>query len=160
MHLCGELFKRMAGIDMVHVPYRGSAQVTSDLIPGRVDVNFDSVSSVWPHIQEGRLRGLALTTTSRIPSAPEMPTISESGIPGFDVAGWVGAFVPSKTPAELAAKIHKDIVAALYQPDVKARLEGLGAVLTGTTPDQLARHLQSEMDKWGPVIRDAKIRID
>jgi tripartite-type tricarboxylate transporter receptor subunit TctC len=159
MHLCGEMFKRSAGIEMTHVPYRGSAQVINDLIPGRVDVNFDSISAVWPHVQSGQLRALAVTTPVRTPFAPELPTIAESGIPGFDVAGWVAAFMPVHSPPELVDRINKDIVAALQKPDVKGKLEDLGAVVTASTPARLADHLKSEMDKWGPVIRDANIKL-
>jgi tripartite-type tricarboxylate transporter receptor subunit TctC len=159
MHLCGEMFKRSAGIEMTHVPYRGSAQVINDLIPGRVDVNFDSISAVWPHVQSGQLRGLAVTTTTRTPFAPDLPTIAETGIPGFDVAGWVGAFMPAHAPPELVDRINKDMVAALQKPDVKGKLESLGAVVTASTPGGLAGHLKSEMDKWGPVIRDANIKL-
>jgi tripartite-type tricarboxylate transporter receptor subunit TctC len=160
LHLCGELFKRMAGVEMTHVPYRGAAPAMNDLIPGRVDVMFDNVSSILPHVKAGSVRGLAVTTAKRIPAAPELPTIAEAGVPGFDVSSWFALFVPAKTPPEIVARMNKDSVAALQHAAVKPRLEELGAEIVGSTPEALAAHLKSEMDKWGPVIRDARIRID
>ncbi len=160
LHLCGELFKRMAGVDMTHIPYRGAAPAMNDLIPGRVDVMFDNVSSILPHVKSGSVRGLAVTTARRIRAAPELPPIAEAGVPGFDVSSWFGFFAPAKTPPEIIARMNSDSVAALQHVSVKPRLEELGAEIVGSTPEALAAHLQAEMDKWGPVIRDAKIRID
>jgi tripartite-type tricarboxylate transporter receptor subunit TctC len=160
LHLCGELFKRMAGIEMTHVPYRGAAPAMNDLIPGRIDAMFDNVSSILPHVTSNSVRGLAVTTAKRIQAVPELPTIAEAAIPGFDVSSWFAFFAPAKTPPEILARMNRDSVEALQHPSVKPRLEQLGAEIVGSTPEALAVHLKSEMDKWGPVIRDAKIRID
>ena len=160
VHLSGELFKRMTGIEMTHVPYRGSAPALQDVIAGRLDLIFDNITPALPQVRSGNARGLAVTTGARVPVAPELPTIAEAGVPGFDVSSWFAFFVPAKTPAPIVEKMHKDIVAALAYPPVRERLEPLGAALVGSTPDELARHLKSEMDKWGPVIRDAGIKID
>jgi tripartite-type tricarboxylate transporter receptor subunit TctC len=160
LHLSGELFKRLAKVEMTHIPYRGGAPAINDLIPGRVDVIFDNVPSIVSHVRSGTLRGLAVTTKERIAILPDMPTIAESGVPGFDVFSWFGFFVPAKTPQDVIAKINADTNAALVHASVKSRFEELGATPKGSTPAELAAFLKSEIDKWGPVIREAKIRVD
>ena len=159
IHLSGELFKRMAGIEMTHVPYRGGAPALADLIPGRVDLMFNVMSSVLPQVRAGQMRGLAVTTAQRVPAAAEFPTLAEAGLPGFEVAGWFGFFVPARTPPEITAKIYRDTVAALADPGLRGRLEDLGIVVVGSTPAELAAFLKTEMDKWGPVIKEAGIDI-
>jgi tripartite-type tricarboxylate transporter receptor subunit TctC len=158
-HLCGELFKRITGIQMQHVPFKGSAPAMQEFLPGRIDVIFDNVTSILPHVMAGGARGLAVTTAKRIPVAPSLPTLIEAGVPGFDVSSWFGIFAPAKTPESVIAKINKDTVAALAHDSVKPKLLALGSEIVGSTPQELAAHLQSEMDKWGPVIMDAGIKI-
>ncbi len=160
LHLSGELFKRLANVDMTHIPYRGGAPAINDLIPGRVDVIFDNMPSILSHVKAGTLRGLAVTTKQRVTATPEIPTIAESGVPGFDVFSWFGFFVPIKTPPDVIAKINADANAALAYAPVKSRFEELGANPKGSTPAELAAFLQSEIAKWGPVIREAKIRVE
>ena len=145
---------------MIHIPYRGGAPAINDLIPGRVDVIFDNMPSIISHVRAGSLRGLAVTTKERVAVVPEIPTIAESGVPGFDVFSWFGFFVPAKTPEGVIAKINADTNAALVYPSVKTRFEELGATPKGSTPAELADFLKSEIDKWGPVIREAKIRVE
>jgi tripartite-type tricarboxylate transporter receptor subunit TctC len=152
LHLAAELFKRMAGVEMVHVPYRGAGPAFNDLIPGRIDVMFNLVASSLPLARNGQLRALAVTTPQRIPAAPSLPTVSESGVPGFEVSSWSAFFVPAKTPADIVRKIHADTVTTLANPAVKTKLEDVGVVVIGSTPDELAIHLKAEMDKWGPII--------
>jgi tripartite-type tricarboxylate transporter receptor subunit TctC len=159
VHLSGELFKRMAGVDMLHVPYRGAGPALNDLLPGRVDVMFNNIGAVLPLIQGGKLRGLAVTTAKRTPAAPELPPIAEAGVPGFDVSSWYAFFAPARTPPEILRKMHGDTVAALNDPVTKERLEQLGVVVVGSTPAELAGFLKGEMDKWAPVIREAGISI-
>lgn len=159
VHLSGELFKRMAGIEMLHVPYRGAGPAFNDLLPGRVDVMFNNIGAVLPLIQGGKLRGLAVTTAKRMPAVPHLPTIAEAGVPGFDVSSWYALFAPAKTPPEIVRKMHADTVAALNDPTTKERLEQLGVLVVGSTPEQLAAFLKAEMDKWAPVIKDAGISI-
>lgn len=159
LHLCGEMFKRMAGIEMTHVPYRGAAPALNDLIPGRVDVIFDNVSSILPHVQSSSVRGIACTTAKRIRAAPDLAPIADT-VPGFDVSSWFGLLVPAKTQPEIVARIHNDSVEALQHSSVRPRLEELGAEIVGSTPEAFGAHLRAEMDKWGPVIREAKIRIE
>jgi tripartite-type tricarboxylate transporter receptor subunit TctC len=160
VHLSGELFKRMAGVEMLHVPYRGAGPALNDLLPGRVDVMFNNIGAVLPLIQGGKLRGLAVTTAKRTPAAPDLPPIAEVGVPGFDVSSWYAFLAPAKTPPETIAKMHADTAAALADPMTKERLEQqLGVVVVGSTPAELAAHLKSEMDKWGPVIKEAGITM-
>jgi tripartite-type tricarboxylate transporter receptor subunit TctC len=160
LHLSGELFKRLAKVEMTHIPYRGGAPAINDLIPGRVDVIFDNMPTILSHVQAGHLRALAVTTKVRVGITPEIPTLDESGVPGFDVFSWFGFFVPAKTPPEVIAKINADTNAALAYPSVKTRFEQLGAVPKGSTAAELAAFLKSETDKWGPVIRDARIKLE
>jgi len=159
LHLSGELFKRLAKVEMTHIPYRGGAPAINDLIPGRVDVIFDNMPSIVSHVRAGSLRGLAVTTKERVTVAPDIPTIAET-VPGFDVFSWFGFFVPAKTPPDVVARINADTNAALAYASVKSRFEELGATPKGSTPEQLAAFLQSEIDKWGPVIREARIRVE
>jgi tripartite-type tricarboxylate transporter receptor subunit TctC len=159
LHLSGELFKRLAKVEMTHIPYRGGAPAINDLIPGRVDVIFDNLPSIISHVKAGSLRGIAVSTKDRVAVVPDIPTIAET-VPGFDVFSWFGFFVPTKTPQDVIAKINADTNAALVHPPVKSRFEELGANPKGSTPAQLAAFLKSEIDKWGPVIRDAKIRVE
>ena len=159
LHLSGELFKRMAKVEMTHIPYRGGAPAINDLIPGRVDVIFDNMPSIISHVRGGSVRGLAVTTKDRVGIVPDVPAISET-VPGFDVVSWFGFFVPAKTPTEIVAKINADTNAALLTPSVKTRFEELGAVPKGSTEAELASFLKSETDKWGPVIKDAQIKVE
>jgi tripartite-type tricarboxylate transporter receptor subunit TctC len=159
VHLSGELFKRMAGIEMLHVPYRGAGPAFSDLVPGRVDVMFNNIGAVLPLIQGGKLRGLGVTTAKRMPAVPHLPPIVEAGVPGFDVSSWYALFAPAKTPPEIIRKMHADTVTALNDPATKERLEQLGVLVVGSTPEQLAAFLKAEMDKWAPVIKEAGISI-
>jgi tripartite-type tricarboxylate transporter receptor subunit TctC len=139
------------------VPYRGAGPALNDLIPGRVDVMFNNIGAVLPLIQGGKLRGLAVTTAKRTPAAPDLPPIAEAGVPGFDVSSWYAFLLPAKTPAEIIHKMHADTVAALTDPATKQKLEALGVVVRGSSPDELAVFLKAEMDKWGPLIKEAGI---
>ena len=159
-HLAAELFKRVAGIQLTHVPYRGAAPALQDLIPGRVDCLFNNIAPVMPLINDGKVRALAVTTAKRTPAAPDIPTVAESGMPGFDVPGWYAFFVPARTPPEIVRKMHADTVATLAEPRIKARLEELGLVVIGSTPDELGSYLKSEMAKWAPVIKEANINVN
>ena len=159
-HMCGEMFKRMTGVELTHVPYRGSSLVLNDLIPGRVDVVIDSVSGLIPHIKSGALRAFGVTATRPLAVLPELRPLAELGLPGFEAAGLVAALAPAKTTSEVVAKIQTDLAAVLFEPAIKKRLEDLGDEVVGFKPEGLAQYIKSEMDRWGPVIRDAKIKID
>jgi tripartite-type tricarboxylate transporter receptor subunit TctC len=160
LHLSGELFKRLAKVEMTHIPYRGGAPAINDLIPGRVDVIFDNMPSILSHVKAGTLRGLAVTTKERVAVVSDLPTIAESGVPGFDVFSWFAFFVPARTPPDVIARINADTNAALAYAPVKSRFEELGANPKGSTQAELAAFLKSEIDKWGPVIREAKIKVE
>jgi tripartite-type tricarboxylate transporter receptor subunit TctC len=157
VHLSGELFKRLAKVEMLHVPYRGAGPALNDLLPGRVDVMFNNIGAVLPLIQAGKLRGLGVTTAKRTPAAPDLAPIAELGVPGFDVSSWYAILAPAKTPPEIIAKLHADTVAAITDPVTKQRLEQLGVVVVASSPAELATFLKREMDKWGPVIKEAGI---
>jgi tripartite-type tricarboxylate transporter receptor subunit TctC len=159
LHLSGELFKRLANVEMTHIPYRGGAPAINDLIPGRVNVIFDNLPSIVSRVRSGSLRGLAVTTRERVAVMPQMPTIAET-VSGFEVLSWFGFFVPAKTPQDVIAKINSDTNSALADPSVKQQFEDLGAVPKGSTSTELAVFLQSEIEKWGPVIQDAQIKVE
>jgi tripartite-type tricarboxylate transporter receptor subunit TctC len=158
-HLAAELLKRVAGIELTIIPYRGAAPAIQDLIPGRVDLFFNNISPLISLMQQNQLRVLALTTPKRSPAVPEVPTLAESGLPGFDVAGWYAFFVPAKTSAGIVRKMHADTAAVLAEPAIKKRLEDLGLFVIGSTPEELGRYHKAEMDKWGPIIKEAGIRV-
>jgi tripartite-type tricarboxylate transporter receptor subunit TctC len=160
VHLSGELFRRMAGVELRHIPYRGAGPAFNDLIPGRVDVMFNNSGAVMPFIKGGKLRALGVTTLQRSRELPDVPTISEAGVPGFDVTGWYAFFVPAKTPPEVIAKFHADTIAALADPVIRQRLDQLGVGVVGSTPDELRVRLKAEMDKWGAIIKEAGIKAE
>ena len=158
-HLAGELFKRVAGIALTHVPYRGAAPALQDIIAGRVDSFFNNIAPLVPLMKEGQVRGLAVTTAKRTPAMPDLPTLAESGLPGFDVSGWYAFFVPAKTPSAIVKKMHADTVTALNDPTVRRRLEEIGLFIVGSTPEELGAYLSAEMQKWEPVIKEAGIKF-
>ena len=159
LHLCGELFKRLADVNLTHIPYRGAGPALSDLIPGRVDAIFANFPSTLPLVQDGRVRGVAVTTAQRQPEVPNLPAIAET-VPGYDVSSWFALFVSAKTPPDLVARLNADAVAALRTPAVTERYAQLGARVVASTPAELAAHLKAEMDRWGPVIKAAGITLD
>jgi tripartite-type tricarboxylate transporter receptor subunit TctC len=156
-HLNGELFKRMAGIEMTHIPYRGAGPAITDLIPGRLSMMFNTSGSLLPHVRAGRMRALAVSSAKRFFAAPELPSVAESGLPGFDVSSWYALMAPAKTPPAIVQKMNADVVAVLKEPQVRERLENLGLAIVGSTPQEMGAFLQAEMNKWGPVIKDAGI---
>jgi tripartite-type tricarboxylate transporter receptor subunit TctC len=160
VHLSGELFKRMAGVEMLHVPYRGAGPAFNDLLPGRVDVMFNNIGAVMPLITGGKLRALGVTSLKRSPVLPDVPTVSEAGIPGFDVSAWYALFVPAQTPEPIIRKMHADTVAALADPATKARLEQLGVGVVGSSPEELRAYLAAEMAKWSVIIDEAGIKVE
>jgi len=159
-HLSGELFKRMAGFEMTHVPYRGVAPALNDVIPGRVDMMFNTAGGVLQQARAGQVRGLAVSTAQRFSTAMEFPTVAESGLPGFDVSSWYAFLLPVKTPAAIVKKLHDDTIAILAEPAVKKRLEDVGVEVVGSTPEQLAAQMRAETELWGPVIKAAGIKSE
>ncbi len=159
LHLAGELFKRITGIEMTHIPYRGAAPAFNDLIPGRVNVMFNLITSSLPLVRSGKIRALAVATRERTAVLPEVPTLTESGVRGMELSSWIALFVPAKTPAEIVNRIHADTVAALTEPATRRKLEDMGVVVVASTPATLAAQVKADIEKWGPVIRDNKISI-
>ena len=158
-HLAGELFKQITHIEMTHVPYRGDAPALADTMAGRVDLQIGG-SAMLEQIRGGQVRGLGVTTAQRSKLAPELPTVAESGVPDFDVTGWFAFFVPARTSPAIVEKIHIDTVTALSNSAVKSKLENIGMVAIGSTPEELALLLETEMNKWRPVIKEANIALD
>ena len=159
-HLAAESFQQAAGIKMLHVPYKGSGQAVIDLIAGQVDMNFDAAPSVINHVRQGRLRALAVTTAKRSALVPGVPTIAESGLPGFDFSTWWGLFAPAATPRPVIARLNADTLKALQLPDVKEKLAGVGAEPGGNSPEEFSAFVRSETEKWGRVIRTGGISLE
>ena len=158
IHLAGALFSRMAGIDMVHVPYRGSSPAAADLLAGRVQVMFDSITASWPHVRSGKLRALAVTTDKRSSTAPDVPTIAEAGVEGYDVSPWFAMFAPKGTPEAVVDRLYRAIVVAMLGSEIRARFAEIGVEPVASAPGELAAHLAKESQKWGDLINAAGIK--
>ncbi len=159
-HLAGELFKSLAGVDMVHVPYKGAAAAMQDLIGGRVDLMFDNLASSLAQVKGGRVRALAVTTARRSGLAPDLPTIAESGIAGFDISTWFGIFVPAGTPRPAIDRLHAEFAAALAAPEVREKLLAMGAEPVGNTPAEFAAFVKSEAAKYAKLVKASGAKVD
>lgn len=159
-HMTGELFKSKAGIDLVHVPYKGSGPGIIDLLGGQVPLMVDSQASALPYVKTGKLRAIAVTTTARTPQLPDVPTVNESGYAGFSGVGWSGFLLPAGTPREIVEKISKDTQTALGEPALRDRIIALGAIPDPLTPKQFADYIRAEIAQWGEVARVAKVKLD
>jgi tripartite-type tricarboxylate transporter receptor subunit TctC len=159
-HLGGELLRARAGIDIRHVPYKGTGATIPDLQAGRVTMTVAAMATLLPLVGEGKLRAIAVASAKRSPALPELPTIAESGYPGFDTSSWQGAFVPSRTPPSLVSKLGRDIAKVLAMPEVRGRFTELGMEPVGNTPQELAQVIQSDLRKWAKVIRDSDAKPD
>jgi tripartite-type tricarboxylate transporter receptor subunit TctC len=158
LHMAAELFMSMSKTKMHHIPYKGSSAAHPDLISGRTVIIFDTVSAIRPHVKSGALRGIAVTTAKRSSAFPELPTIAESGLAGYDASTWGGILAPAGTPKEVVAKLNTSINAALKMDDVRERLVGAGIEIQGGTPEQFADVIKAEVDKWGRVVKEAGIQ--
>ena len=156
-HLSMEKFKQMAGVDITHVPYKGSGPAVTDLIGGQVHLMFDNVSNVLPHIKAGKLKVLAVTTPARSPLLPDVPTVAEAGVPGYEVAVWFGIAAPAGTPKPVIDKLNGEIVNALKQPEVKAQFAALGVESVGSGVEPFAAHIAAQRAMWSKVVRDAGV---
>ena len=159
-HLAGELFKAQAGVDLLHVPYKGSAPAMSDLLGGQVQLMFSDAPTALPHIRSGRLRALGVGSPQRSALAPEIPTIAEQGVRGYESYSWAGVVVPAATPKDIVAKLNADIVKALNDPAVKKRLLDAGCEARPTTPEEFGRFLRAEIVKYTKVVKDGNIKAD
>ena len=160
IHLSGELFKRLAKVDMQHVPYKGSAPAVTDLLGNQIDIMFDNMPSAIQHVRSGKLAPLAVTTAKRSPELPNVPTIAEAGVPGYEATSWFGMFAPAGTPAPVLAKLNAAIVKVLAQPDVKKKINEQGAEVYSETPEQFAAFIQAESVKWGKVVKESGASLD
>ena len=159
-HLLGEMFNSAAGVKMTHIPYKGAGPALADLIGGQVQVSFTSMPSVIGHITAGKLRAIAVTSGARSDALPELPTLAESGLAGFDVYPWFGLFAPAATPAAIVGQLNREINELLATPDVRARFAGQGAVPMATTPAEFAALLKQDIEKWAKVVKDSGAKID
>ena len=159
-HLSAELYKYLAGVDMVHIPYKGSGPAIQDVIGGQVPMMFDTSVVAGPHIEGGRLRALAVTSSKRVSAFPNVPTMAESGVPGYDVVSWQAIFAPAGTPKPIVERLHAELAKILKDPEVQDRLAKLGLDPSGMTPSELAAFQKAEIDKWAKVIKAANIKID
>ena len=159
-HLAGELFKTMANVEMTHVPYKGGAPAMQDLLSGQVQLMFDNLANSMPQIKAGKLRALAVTTATRSAFAPDLPTIAESALPGFDISTWFGIFAPAGTPNSVVLKLNEEFVRAIKLPDIKEKLDAMGAEAVGGSPEEFAVYVRSEAAKYAEVIRRSGARVD
>jgi tripartite-type tricarboxylate transporter receptor subunit TctC len=159
-HLSAELFKSMAQLDMLHVPYKGTGQAVADLLAGQIDLMFAPSQTVMPHVKAGKLKALAVTSAKRSENLPDLPTVSESGVTGYEAVGWFGVLAPAATPKPLVEKLSADINRVLADADVRARMHALGADPSGDTPEQFARFIREDQAKWGKLMREAGIKPD
>jgi tripartite-type tricarboxylate transporter receptor subunit TctC len=159
-HMAAELFKSMAGLDIRHIPYKGVVAAIPDLLGGRVTMMFSPIGIVLPVVREGKLRALAVTSLTRSSAAAELPTIAESGYPGFEYTAWYGLLAPARTPATIVRKLHRETVKVLALPDLRAKLADLGLEGIGNSPEEFAAVIKSEIPKWAKVIKDSGIKPD
>ena len=159
-HLAGEMLKTMAGVTMTHVPYKGGGPALADLVGGQIQVMLENIPSTLPYVKNGRLRALAVTSLKRSALVPDLPTLDEAGLKGFEIVGWNGFFLPAGAPKAIVTKLHAETVNVLTLPEVKERLAGLGADGIGGSPDEFAGFLRAELRKWGKIVKDAGIKVE
>ena len=159
-HLAGEMLKSMAGLQMTHVPYKGGGPALADLIGGQLQLMLENIPSTLPFVKSGKLRVLAVSGLTRSTLAPEVPTLNEAGLKGYEIVGWNGLFLPAGTPSAIVTRLYTETVKALALPDIKERLSGMGAEGVGSTPAQFTAFVKSEIRKWAQVVRDAGLRVE
>lgn len=159
-HVSGELFKSMTGTDLLHIPYKGSAPAMTDLLGGQTSVMFDNMPSAIQHVRSGKLRPIAVTTAKRSPELPDVPTIAEAGVPGYEATSWFGMFAPAGTPKPVLDKLHAALIKVLNQADVKKKIAEQGGDVVAETPDQFAAFIQAESVKWGKVVKESGATAD
>lgn len=159
-HLAGEFFKRMAGVEIVSIAYKGGGPAVIDLIAGQVQIYFSTIPAALQQVKAGKLRALAVTSGKRVAELPDMPTVSESGLPGFEVVGWFGLFAPAGTPQPVIARLNAEIIKILNAPESRQRLSGHGLIPGGGTPEDLGQFLRAEIAKWGKLIKETGIRAE
>ena len=159
-HISMELFKTLAGVDIVHIPYKGSAPAVTDLLGGQVMLMFDNVPNVLPQVKAGRLRALGTSGAQRSALAPDVPTVAEAGVPGYELTVWFGLVAPAGTPREVVQKLNAEVAKILAMPDVRERFMAQGVEPLGSTPEQFGEHIKAQMTKWSKVVRDAGVKAE
>jgi tripartite-type tricarboxylate transporter receptor subunit TctC len=159
-HISMELFKSLAGVDIVHIPYKGSGPAVTDLLGGQVQLMFDNAPNVMPQVKAGKLRALGMSGAKRSSFAPDIPTIAESGVPGYEVAVWFGLVAPAGTPRDIVMKLNAEVLRILAMPDVRERFQGQGVEPVGSTPEQFGEHIKAQMAKWAKVVQDAGVKAE
>jgi tripartite-type tricarboxylate transporter receptor subunit TctC len=159
-HLIGTQFQASTGVELLHVPYKGSGPLTTDLLGGQVAMSFDTITPVLQHIQAGKLRALAVTTAKRSSVLPDVPTLEEAGLKGFDIGTWFGVLAPAATPKEVVARLNTEMVKIIRSPDFAQRMQAIGAEPLGGTPEQMARQIGDETTKFAKLVKDGKVAID
>ncbi len=159
-HLAAELFKSMAGIDMVHVPYKGGSPAMIDMLAGRIDLYFSNTAVAMPHVTSGRIKMLAVTSAKRQAAVPNVPTFAESGVPGYEVTSWFGLFAPAKTPQDVIAKLHAEVARIVALPETVKHLDNAGLTAASSTPAELGAFIRREIEKWTKVVKAAGIKAD
>jgi tripartite-type tricarboxylate transporter receptor subunit TctC len=157
-HMTAEIFRMMTGIDIVHIPYKGSGQAMADLIGGQVPIAFDQITSSLPNVESGKLRALAVTSAKRFPSVPKLPTMAEAGVPGYDAVSWNGLAAPAGTAPEIVSRIQSEVARVVQLPDIRDRFFKDGIEAVASTPAQFAAHIRSERAKWEKVVDAAGIK--
>lgn len=159
-HLIGAQFEALGGVKLLHVPYKGSGPLTTDLLGGQIDMSFDTITPVLPHVQSGKLRALAVTTGQRSQALPDVPTLAESGLQGFDMGTWFGVLAPAGTPQAVVDKLNREMVAIIRSEDFGRRMAEIGAVPIGNSPGEMATQIASDTEKYGKLVREANIKLD
>ena len=160
IHMSGEMFKYLTGVDMLHIPYKGSGPAVADLIGGQVQLMFDNIPSSMPHIRSGKLRALATTGPVRSPALPDLPTVAESGVPGYESTGWFGLSVAAGTPQDIIARLNAESARGARSPDFARRMTDLGFEIIGGSPEQMAEMIKVEVRRWAPVVKASGARVD
>lgn len=159
-HLIGAQFEGMGGVQLLHVPYKGSGPLTTDLLGGQITMSFDTITPVLPHIKAGKLRALAVTTATRSKALPEVPTLDESGLKGFNLGTWFGVLAPAATPRDVVTRLNTEIVKIINSPEFKKKMDDIGAEPIGNTPEQMARQIKDDTDRFARLVRDARVSIE
>ncbi|MBS0442318.1 MAG: tripartite tricarboxylate transporter substrate binding protein [Proteobacteria bacterium] len=159
-HLIGTQFENLTGVDLLHVPYKGSGPLTTDLLGGQVSMSFDTITPVLPHVKAGKLRALAVTTAKRSSVLPEVPTLAEAGLKGFDIGTWFGVLAPAATPKEIVARLSDEMIKAIHSSEFKKRMDEIGAEPIGDTPEQMARRIKDETEKFAGLVKRANVQIE
>ena len=159
-HLIGAQFEAMGGVQMLHVPYKGSGPLTTDLLGGQINMSFDTITPVLSHIKAGKLRALAITTSKRSAALPNVPTLDEAGLKGFDLGTWFGVLVPAGTPQDIVTRLNLEMVRIIRSPDFKKRMEDIGAEPIGNTPEQMAQQIRGDTERFAKLVKDANVTID